>query len=194
MSDSTSASLLDADAHRAHVASLIERCGADDESALEELYRVTAPRLFGVAVRLVRRESLAEEVLQEAFLKIWRHAASYSAELGAPLTWLSSIVRHEALDTLRRRSVREDHESPMPDYFGELVADRGATPDTADAELLIACLERLEPPARDCIVRAYCEGYSHDELSEAHDRPLGTVKSWIRRGLITLRSCVDELS
>jgi len=188
--------LADADAHRLRVAALVERCARSDERALEELYELTSPRLFGVAVRLVRREALAEEVLQEAFLKIWRNASRYSRELGAPLTWLTSIVRNEALDTLRRRRVREDNETSEPSWFADIVPDPTVAADmgVADSELLLTCLERLEPTARDCIVRAYCEGYSHDELSAAHGRPLGTVKSWIRRGLVTLRSCVDELS
>ena len=181
---------------RERTARLLERCGDGDEGALEALYASTAPRLLGVALRIVRQEALAEEVLQEAFLKIWRHAPSYSRELGAPLTWLTSIVRHEALDTLRRRRVREDNESPQSERFAELTPDPRAPVDvaTADAEILRTCLGRLEPAVRDCIVRAYCEGYSHDELSTAHAAPLGTVKSWIRRGLVKLRSCFDELS
>ena len=188
------ASAADADERRRHVATLLERCAKRDERALEELYRLTSARLFGVALRLLRQEPLAEEVLQEAFLKIWRNAARYSSELGAPLTWLTSIVRNEALDTLRRRRVREDHETPEPARFADLIPDPAAAVELGldDARLLLDCLERLEPLARDCIVRAYCEGYSHDELSAAHDRPLGTVKSWIRRGLVSLRSCLDE--
>lgn len=187
--------LPDTEAWRNEMASLVERCAAGDPSAMKDLYQNASPRLFGVALRLMRRESLAEEVLQEAFVKIWRSAGSYSRDLAAPLTWMTSIVRNEALDTLRRRRIREDHESPQPDYFAELIPDGARQVDDSlvDAEVLMICLERLDAPARDCIVRSYCEGYSHDELSELHRRPLGTVKSWIRRGLRSLRSCVDEL-
>jgi len=189
-------SLPDTEALRREIASIVKRCAEGDRLAMQVLYQKVSPRLFGVALRLMRRESLAEEVLQEAFIKIWRNASSYSPDLAAPLTWMTSIVRNEALDTLRRRRIREDHEAPQPDYLAELIPDgaRNIDDSLVDAEVLMTCLERLEPPARDCIVRAYCEGYSHDELSEAHQRPLGTVKSWIRRGLISLRSCVDELS
>ena len=110
------------------------------------------------------------------------------------MTWMGSIARNQALDALRRRGSREHNEST------DLVSLIEATPDAAkplhemseDARELMRCLERLPEAARDCIVKAYCEGYSHDELSEARATPLGTVKSWIRRGLVSLRKCLDE--
>ena len=175
---------------------LLERCAEGHESALEELYGLCAGQLNGVLVRILKIEAIAEEALQESFVKIWENAGSYSSEAGAPMTWMSSIARHQALDVLRRRGSREGHESTG------LVSLIEATPDTdkplhemsEDAQLLLRCLERLPDAAHDCIVKAYCEGYSHEELSEEKGAPLGTVKSWIRRGLNSLRKCVDELS
>ena len=180
----------------ARLVELLGRCADRHEAAFEELYRDCAAQLNGVLLRILKIEAVAEEALQESFVKIWLNAGRYSPQAGAPMTWMSSIARHQALDVLRRRGVREDHES------GDLVSLIDATPDAAkpvhemgeDAQLLMRCLDRLPEEARDCIVKAYCEGYSHDELSEAIAKPLGTVKSWIRRGLVSLRKCVDELA
>jgi RNA polymerase sigma-70 factor (ECF subfamily) len=181
---------------RLRLAGLLVRCGEQHEPALEELYGLVSAQLFGVLMRILKLETIAQEALQETVVKIWEKADSYSPEFGAPMTWMTSIARHQALDTLRRRSVREDYERPQLAALIDDTADAHASLQAVsdDAEQLLHCLEQLEPGARDCIVKAYCEGYSHDELSAAHETPLGTVKSWIRRGLMSLRSCLDEFS
>ena len=175
---------------------LLEACAQRHEAAFEELYGLCSTQLYGVLLRILKIEAIAEDALQESFVKIWENAGSYSSEAGAPMAWMSSIARNQGLDVLRRRGRRERHEST------DMVSLIDATPDAAkslhemseDAQLLLQCLDRLPERARDCIVRAYCEGYSHEELSEASGTPLGTIKSWIRRGLISLRRCVDELA
>ncbi len=183
-------------AHRERMVSLLQGCAEGREQSLAELYAACSSQLFGVLMRILKIESLAEDALQETFVKIWNKADQYSPELSAPVTWMTSIARNQALDALRRRKVREDNEAP------NLVALIDATPSAGksvsdmneDAQQLMQCLEHLQPRARDCIVKAYCEGYSHDELSETHGTPLGTVKSWIRRGLLSLRECLNELA
>lgn len=185
---------VDEDARRARLVLLLARCGERREDALEELYGLCSAQLNGVLLRILKMEAIAEEALQETFVKIWMKADSYVPEASAPMTWMSSIARNQALDVLRRRGTRENHEST------DLVSLIEATPDVAkplhemseDAQLLMECLERLPEDARDCVVKAFCEGYSHDELSEQKRTPLGTVKSWIRRGLVSLRACLDE--
>ena len=175
---------------------LLARCGQRHEAAFEELYRLSSAQLYGVLVRILKIEAVAEEALQESFIKIWDKSGTYAPEVGAPMAWMSSIARNQALDLLRRSGSREHHESTG------LVSLIEETPDAAkplhemseDAQLLQQCLDRLPEASRDCLVRAYCEGYSHDELAEASGTPLGTVKSWIRRGLISLRKCLDELA
>jgi len=188
--------IIDENERRLRLRALLAQCAERQEPALAELYELVSAQLFGVLMRILKVETLAEEALQEAFVKIWNNAYRYTPELGTPLTWMTSIARHQALDVLRRRSVREDHESAQLPAAIEAAADSAKSQQSIsdDAEALLRCLDRLEPGARDCIVKAYCEGYSHDELSAAHDTPLGTVKSWIRRGLMSLRSCLDELS
>ena len=183
-------------ARNAHLAALLAGCEQGRETDFEALYTECSPQLYGALLRMLKNPALAEEALQDAFVKIWQKAGSYVPQTGAPLTWMYSIARHQALDLLRRRSSREALENT--DEHGLI----SATPDesktlqamTEDADLLINCLEKLNPGARDCLVSAYCEGYSHEELSERHDTPVSTIKSWIRRGLISLKACIDELT
>ena len=169
---------------------LLRRCAARDPGAFETLYDATAPLLYGVALRLLRQPAAAEDVVQETYLSIWARAADYRPGLGAPLTWMTSIARYRALDALRRRSHREDAQTPLDeeahaDPFSDLEAR------TDDARMLEACLERLGDEQRSCIVLSYCEGYTHRELAERFARPEGTVKSWIRRGVHALKGCLD---
>ena len=172
---------------------LLAGCARRREADFEELYALCSAQLNGTLLRILKIEAIAEEALQESFVKIWMKADSYSPETGSPMTWMNSIARNQALDVLRRRGSRERNESP------ELVSLIDATPDAAkpwhemssDAEALMRCLDELPEASRDCIVRAYCEGYSHEELAAETAAPLGTVKSWIRRGLVSLRKCVD---
>jgi len=181
---------------RERLAGLLAGCAQRHEKDLEELYGLYSAQLYGVLLRILRIEAIAEEALQESFVKIWEKADSYSPAAGSPMAWMNSIARHQALDVLRQRRSRENFEAA--DTAGWI----DATPDaskplhemSADAQLLLRCLDRLPEAARDCIVKAYCEGYSHDELSADTKVPLGTVKSWIRRGLVSLRKCIDEHS
>jgi len=182
-----------ADAER--LAVLLSRCGAGDVVAFDKLYEATSSRLYGLALRMLRDTETAEDVLQEAYLRIWDKAASYDRSLGEPLTWMCSIARYRALDQLRRRKYRENAQRPLEeDGFAGSVDGDSAEARNDDGVVLQRCLERLKPEARSCVVLAFCEGYSHDELSERFATPLGTVKSWIRRGVASLRSCIDELA
>lgn len=181
---------------RERLAELLEGCARRHERDLETLYSLCSAQLFGVLLRILRNEAIAEEALQESFVKIWQKADNYLPAAGSPMAWMTSIARHQALDVLRQRRSRENHESPDHSSWIDNVPDESRALDdmSSDAQLLMLCLDKLPAPARDCIVKAYCEGYSHDELSADTQVPLGTVKSWIRRGLLSLRRCVDELS
>ena len=181
---------------RERLAELLTGCSQRHEEDLEELYRLYSGQLYGVLRRILRNEAIAEEALQDSFFKIWEKADSYSSAAGSPMAWMNSIARHQALDVLRLRRSRENHESPDTTGWVDSMPDMAKPLHemSADAQLLMLCLDRLPDAARDCIVKAYCEGYSHDELSAGTQVPLGTVKSWIRRGLLTLRKCLDELS
>ncbi len=176
---------------------LLTACARGDREAFAELYRATSRMLFAVAVRLLRRGDQAEEVLQDCYLGIWSNAGAYSRALSAPMTWMIAIVRNRCLDVLRRSPVEvalepdEDGEDP----FDKLQAD-GPNPlerlcAVADAQAIARCLATLGPEQRQAVVLAFYEGLSRWELAARLGRPVGTVKTWIRRGLERLRACLE---
>jgi len=184
----------DKQAHNAHLAELLKQCAQGKESAFEELYSLCSSQLYSVVVRILRIEGVAEEALQDAFIKIWQQAGTYIPSSGSPMGWMYSIARHQALDLLRRRSTREKMEyGDGNELIGTAPDERKSIMDMSeDADVLMQCLEKLPDSARLCVVSAYCEGYSYDELANSHGSPPNTIKSWVRRGLIALRTCIDE--
>jgi len=174
---------------------LLPKCANANEIAFAKVCDLTSAKLFAVLVRILGMNAAAEDALQETFIKIWLKSGDYRSELGQPMTWLTSIARNQALDLLRKRRTREDKEvAPTESVMASIDFSQATFLDDHDtAEVLEKCLNELSEKSRECIVRAYLEGYSHDELSELHQTPLGTVKSWIRRGLLSLRECVNGL-
>ena len=175
---------------------LLDRIAAQDDTALKRLYERTSSRLFGLALRVVRNRDAAEDVLQESFLSIWRSAGSYRASLSPPMAWLGLIVRSRALDALRKRtSDRADLMNELDDDLakaleGESTNPMDATEASEQAFALHQCLTRLENKQREVVSLAYLRDLSHSELAEQLKLPLGTVKTWIRRGLEQLRACM----
>ena len=173
---------------------------ADAEAALRELYDRTSSKLFGVALRVVSNRHWAEDVLQEAYLNIWRISADYRAALSPPMAWMGVIVRSRALDFLRRRaSERADAGLELDDAISETVAGDSANPMDASqvsqqARALHDCLARLEAKQREVVSLAYLRDLSHSELAQQLKLPLGTVKTWIRRGLDQLRGCMGRFA
>lgn len=171
---------------------LLEAAAHGDRAAFERLYGLTASRLLGAGVRLLRRRELAEDALQEVFVKVWNRAADYRPERGSVMCWMHTIMRNEALDRLRaRRPVSE-----LDDETAETLVFEGADPlAEADndyvAQRIHRCLEDLPETQRRSISLAFFEGLSHSELTAALATPLGTVKSWIRRGLMGLQRCLE---
>ena len=173
---------------------------ADGEAALRELYDLTSSRLYGVALRVVTNREWAEDVLQETYLNIWRIAGDYRASLSPPLAWMGVIVRSRALDFLRRRtSERADSALELNDAISETVA--GDSPDPLDtsqaseqAWALHECLRKLEARQREVVSLAYLRDLSHSELAGQLKLPLGTVKTWIRRGIEQLRGCMARFA
>ncbi|RYZ13256.1 MAG: sigma-70 family RNA polymerase sigma factor [Comamonadaceae bacterium] len=184
----------------AELIALIDRVGQRDEAALRLLYDRTSSKLFGLAMRVVRQREAAEDVLQDAFITIWRVAGDYRGTLSPPLAWMGLIVRSRALDLLRRRTADR---APMTQEFDEIMSDTfesdAADPmDTADASeqawALHQCLGQLENRQREVLSLAYLRDLSHSELSDQLRLPLGTVKTWIRRGLDKLRVCMGRFA
>lgn len=179
---------------------LIDRVALADESALRELYELTSSKLYGVAVRVVSNRSWAEDVLQEAFINIWRIAGDYKATLSPPMAWLCLIVRSRGLDFLRRRnSDRADAVQELDDVMSDTIEGDSANPmDTAlageQAWALHQCLSQLGNKQREVVSLAYLRDLSHGELADQLKLPLGTVKTWIRRGLEQLRGCMARFA
>lgn len=165
-------------------------CARGERFALRALYEREARWLLGVVLRIVRDRALAEDVLHDAFLQVWQHAGSFRPELGSARGWVYTVVRHRALKALRSpgrllptdpaelaelSDARQQHE---PD-------DRGL-----DADSLERCLQRLDETRRACVVHAFVDGYTHEQIAHKLGTPLGTVKSWIRRSLASLKECM----
>ncbi|MDP2229219.1 MAG: sigma-70 family RNA polymerase sigma factor [Moraxellaceae bacterium] len=176
------------------LAPLMYRTALGDRRAFEQLYRATSGRLLGVALLVMRRRDLAEDVLQEAFVKIWHSASSYQPERGAVSTWLGTIVRRTAIDRLRR----DRHAAvALDDAEWEAMADDAPGPldntmAEAEARRLGLCMEQLDDRQRESVTLAFHHGLTHTELAARLGSPLGTVKAWVRRGLDRLRQCLGE--
>ena len=171
---------------------LLAQCSLGDRRAFETLYRSVGPRLHGVALRFMGRADLAEEVLQESFVRIWNNASRYEAHLSAPLTWMINITRNQAIDQLRKH-----RERPLSDLEQDALADESPSAheqlsSAREAHALNRCLETLDGMQRQSISVAYFHGLSCTELAEHLATPLGTVKSWIRRGMERLRRCLES--
>lgn len=179
---------------------LITRTAQGDHAAFAQVYERTRAHLFGVAVRMLGREQAAEDVLQDAFVSVWKSAAGWRAEVAGqqlqPMTWLIAIVRNKALDALRARTRRKEDELPDEEA---VAADGGAAPSALDllsqatqAAQIEGCLNALDGSHRQSLALAYYQGLSHREVADQMGAPLGSVKAWIRRGLEKLKNCLQD--
>lgn len=170
----------------------IARGGADQ---LAELYDLTSPKLYGLILRIQRDRGLAEDVLQDVYLRIWQAAGAYRPEAGPPLPWLCTIARNRAIDSVRRKV---EHQGPEldhgEDWVARLIDPHDGVAAFLDRNALLACLGRLDPMHRDCVVLAYCEGQSREDLARHFDRPVNTIKTWLHRSLAGLKACLEAVS
>ena len=183
---------------------LLLRAGARDEGsaeAFERLYRLCAPLLLGVAQRVVGRREVAEEVLHDALASIWRKSESFDPLANQPVAWMVAIVRNRAIDVRTSHDVsRVDSYHATLDNDPDGALDRlfewGPGPDESEdrrraAAWLRGCLEKLQAVERQALVLAYEHGLSHGDLAIHLSKPLGTVKTWVRRGMESLRDCIE---
>jgi RNA polymerase sigma-70 factor (ECF subfamily) len=174
--------------------SLLRRCALHDRAAFEELYRATSPKILGCLIAILRRRDLAEEALQEVFVRIWRRADQFDAYRGRAMSWLISVGRYHAIDLLRagRSTVAlSDATAATLDDPGALSAFESTESELTSAALR-RCLEQLTPEQRRSVLLAYSHGLSHDDIAAQVASPLGTVKSWLRRGMQSLRRCMQS--
>lgn len=172
-------------AREAQMSAALVRCAAGDRAALKVIYDLEAPRMVGVARRILVRQDLAEEAVHDAFVRIWRGAASFDPSRGTARGWLYAIVRNRALSIYRSET---RHDGPDVDSI-EIACDT-AVARMPETSALRNCLERIDRPRRDVVVLAYVHGLSHSELAARLKVPLGTIKSWVRRSMFSLQECM----
>ncbi len=182
---------------------LLARAGLGDRAAFATLYDATSAHLLGVVLRIQRDRAQAEDILQEVYVKVWRAAQSFDAAQSQPLTWLSSIARNRAIDSLRRTQTQPQFRSTITSSDEEdndvydTVADDAPGPldllsRASDARALSSCMQGLSAQQRQSVALAFFDGLSHAEVAEQMRQPLGTVKSWVRRALMSLKSCLES--
>lgn len=175
------------------LADLIAGAAGGDREAFRDLYEATSAKLYAVILRIIRDRPTADDVLQDVYLRIWRNAATYTPEAGSPMTWLNSIARNRAIDLVRRKTY-----APPPaedgdvDYFERLAAPGDVEQQFANRAELRRCLGEIAEPNRSCVLLAYYQGYSREELAARFDQPPNTIKTWLHRSLVALRSCLDS--
>ena len=184
----------------AELIDLLDRVARQDAVAFKQLYDQSASKLYGLAIRVVDNRVWAEDVLQDAFLVIWRTAADYRGALSPPMAWMGLIVRSRGLDFLRRRASQRSHlTQDIDDTMADALAvDTPSPMDTAQASeqawALHQCLQKLESRQREVVSLAYVRDLSHGELAQQLKLPLGTVKTWMRRGIEQLRTCMARFA
>lgn len=175
------------------IAALLQRVALRDRQAFAEVYRATSAKLYGIILRILRRRDIADEVLQEVYVKIWDRAGDFRAERASPIAWMAAIARNRALDEVRRKQAVSIEDHPE-------IQDIASAEETGiesvlrgeDAKRLADCLARLETNRRQMVVLAYCEGASREELAAKYGQPVNTIKTWLRRSLAQLKGCLGS--
>ena len=193
--------LLDWSERSRELAQLLARAGVGDRAAFSALYERTSAHLYAVVLRIQRDRALAEDLLQEVYVSVWKAAGAFDAARSQPLTWLTSIARNRAIDSLRRAQAQPRPLAPPRDDDDADALDRHASDAPGPLDLLgraseardlSACLEQLSAPQRQSVALAFFDGLSHAEVACQLHEPLGTVKSWVRRALMTLKRCLER--
>ena len=171
---------------------LLARVALADRRAFDQLYTLTCGRLFAVAMRMMKNRAEAEDLLQDAYVRIWQRADSFRPGQGRSMPWLITITRNLAIDRMRARA------APIaPMEMAEDVPDDGPTPETALAQSenrarIDACLQELDARRAEAVRAAYLDGWSYQELADRFDTPLNTIRTWLRRSLLRLRACLEQ--
>lgn len=176
----------------AHLDEMIARTAMGSRADFEKLYKATSAKLFGICIRILNNESEAEEVLQEVYVKVWRSADKYASGNASPISWLAAIARNTSIDRYRRRKP----ESADIDE-AEVIADDAPSPEanavlSNEVDRLNGCMAQLKDRHADAVKNVYLGGWTYEEAAMKLDVPLNTVKTWIRRSLISLRECMNQ--
>lgn len=177
---------------RGELVRLLERTATHDQASLKSLYKFTSAKLYGICLRLLQDEAEAQDVLQEVYLSVWRKAASFDDARASPVTWLATIARNRSIDRLRSRQAPTEDLGLAADIPDDSPSSFDVLETAEDASRLRRCLEELESRTRNAIRSAFFEGATYPQLAEREGVPLPTMKSWIRRGLVNLRGCLER--
>jgi RNA polymerase sigma-70 factor (ECF subfamily) len=185
---------MDADAPRSQLAAALVRVAAGDRAALRIVYDDTSTKLFGVCLRILNDRSEAEDVLQDVYVTVWRKAGTFDPGRASPITWLVAIARNRSIDRLRAGAARRRTD---PIEMAEHVPDAAPAAvellqQAQEHARLATCLGELEERHATAIRSAFMDGLTYEELAGRMNVPLGTMKSWVRRGLLKLRACLDR--
>jgi RNA polymerase sigma-70 factor (ECF subfamily) len=175
------------------LASLISQVALRDRTAFSKLYSTTAPKLFGVCLRILNDKADAEDVLQEVFVKIWHRAGGYAATGADPYGWLCAIARNHSIDRLRsRRPITQTVDEPGVDLEDDKPDPEASAVLQSEGRRIDRCMEELDRERASAVRDAYVEGLSYRELADRYDVPLNTMRTWLRRSLLKLRECLDR--
>jgi RNA polymerase sigma factor (sigma-70 family) len=181
-------------ASRSQLAAALARVAAGDRTALRIVYQDTSAKLFGVCLRILNDRSEAEDVLQDVYVTVWRKAGSFDPARASPITWLVAIARNRAIDRLRSSAAsrRSEPIESAEDVRDDAPAALDLVVAAEQQERLKACLGELEERHSAVIRSAFLDGVTYEQLAQRMEVPLGTMKSWIRRGLMKLRTCLER--
>jgi RNA polymerase sigma-70 factor (ECF subfamily) len=175
------------------LASLVAAVARQDRAAFRTLYGATSAKLYGIILRILVRRDLADEILQEVYVKIWERAGDFDAARASPITWMATVARNRALDEVRRvRPVSIEERREIMNLADSAPAQDDMVARSQDLARLVACLDRLEPERRELVRAAYIEGLSREALAERLNRPVATIKTWLHRSLKQLKDCLGQ--
>lgn len=173
------------------LAAVLEQVGEGDRAAFEVLYRATSRKLYGIIVGILPSRSLADEILQEVYVKVWQRASDFDGRKSSPITWLAVIARNRALDELRRHARVKSDDIDVADGIAADTPDPLDSRERSDAyRAVIRCLNQLDPVRRDIILLAYYRGLSREALAQRFGHPTATIKTWLHRSLTQLKHCL----
>ena len=171
---------------------LLGAISSGDSDAFAELYRRTSAKLYGICLRLLNSEPDAQDVLQEVFVLVWQNAGRFDAGKAGAITWLATLTRNKAIDRMRKRPIASDGIEAAGEVGDDGPSAFEIVAGDQDAARLAHCLDELDERARAMIRASFLDGATYPELAEREQVPLGTMKSWIRRGLQRLRGCLER--
>ncbi|WP_407176650.1 sigma-70 family RNA polymerase sigma factor [Bradyrhizobium sp. STM 3562] len=170
---------------------LIAAVAKGDEEAFERLYAATRAKLYGVVLRILRRQDLAEDVIQDTYVRIWNGAGQFDPARASPITWMASIARNRAIDIVRRKGeIAIEEEQGALEVAAETPDPLARRDMTEELKRLLECIGRLQPDRQRLVLLAYYNGWSREQLAAKFEAPVNTIKTWLRRSLLDIRECL----